>query len=333
MKFVKSPQIEMKFSNDEENSNEIDKSVIKIQNNNQINTKDAYDAMSTNAHALETINQNTCISEGACNKNLSDEIEQALNIEDPITQKIEHKRILEKIKSDFSDTTFFGFSNFKNLQKFLLTSFKMFFDDKNFDICLNILLKNQERFDLNEFTEIIAEMLNLQKYKNIARELINEINNKSEVVKRIKKVSFVKKADVLYIKKEDASKEGYKNFEGHKRIQEFEGYKKDTIVEFKTPVKLVNEYCKNSFEAENQKKRENDKILFVNTNLNQKFDPSYENLECEKENLDLCVELPLVNLNLKNSWKKFDFTKILDNKEFNIKEILNDPKIIDEFQA
>lgn len=274
----------------------------------------------------ESYDENTIVSTTNYDT-LCQEIEDALNIDDPISQKIAHKNILDKINADYKIKPLL-------LQNFLLTSFKMYnSDDELYEVCINLLLNNVDKLDLSEFTATISDMLDVQKYKNTARELIKLINmNDEECVKRVKRVSFKEEAEIKYIKKETCELKDLREdkMDEKKRMEGMTQQIK--VVEFRKPVKMQKEYCKNSIESENQKIREQESILFVNTNVNQKCEPTETNATTDiKSNDDVCLSLPLVNLNMRNVWKSFDFAKIVEKKEFDIKEILNDPKIIDEF--
>ncbi|KAM0673693.1 hypothetical protein GVAV_002781 [Gurleya vavrai] len=255
--------------------------------------------------------------------NVNSEIENALQIEDPISQSIQHKKILQEIDVSVQIYT-------PKLQEFLLASFGMFHsDDECYDLCVQLLLSNVIRLNLQDFKDIIVELLGIERFVGVARDLIREINSVDTETKRVKKVSFNETSSIRYIEVEvDDIKDIKDDRAFERKTMDSSGHKK--IIEFKRPFKLnVSCFDKKTEETQIQEIRENDNILFVNDNINQKFEPS--ELKQSKEILFECVDLPLINLNVKNIWKNIDFVKINENKEFDLKEILNDPKILDEF--
>lgn len=279
-------------------------------------------------------------------KDLFSKIEDLKEITDPITVRELHKEILTTMVDDQETLIVTGTS--EPFQMFLADSFRMFCDDVEFYAkCVKILQELSYNIKLGYYSEFIDDLCKNETYKSIGYDLLSQLRCKRKESytepckkpKRIKKVSFKTEPTIKYIEKEIEEESIHRNYreEAHneyqriysaqfeERIKEIQWFTPDSVEN----IVLIN---RNTAEEDAQAKREGSRIRFTNSNIANKFMPEDLTKKSEDITIKEPKEMPLIDLKIQNTWKKMDFVKIVKNKDFNLKKVLEDPKIINQFQ-
>lgn len=270
---------------------------------------------------------------------LLSEIQSTKNIDDTIELLNKHKEILTRLKSTNTNLL----NSKQEYQEFLNISFKIFEDDKEYyGICVD-LLNTMNEITLPYFKDVIDDICKIKEFYMVGQELRLKLKRRSYTepessvkrTPRIKKVSFVDQPIVKLIECELSTEHNYKNLRDESR-NEFPGnedYLKRILLWSKPErIENVTAYVKKGQEVEVQKNRENDTLGFRIDNTEDNFKPVH--IIKDKPNIVKIGEpkiMPLMNLKVQNVWKKLDFIKIIKETPIDLKEILEDPEIINKF--
>lgn len=158
-------------------------------------------------------------------------------------------------------------------------------------------------------------------------------------VKRTKKVSFIVEPVIVYIERRDKEVKIQRNIkdEAHNEYQRVHNVKfeeKTKSIDWFIPQVLKGSKIeKNSKEENCQRNREAKRIRFTNNNIMNKFLP--EDMASKDEEMvgegDV-KEIAIVDLSVQNMWKKMDFVKIVENRDVDLKKILEDLATVIKFK-